>query len=167
MPQSSDTSTGTGTSIAIGAVIFDLDGTLVDSSSEIHAALAAAFREAGIDALTLSEVERLIGRGVRSLVERALDMRGADAAMGDPMVEAFDAHYARTVGTTASLFPGALEGLCALRAAHYPLSVVTNKPRAFTETLLATLDVLEFFTAVVAGDDGVARKPAGDMLLAA
>jgi phosphoglycolate phosphatase len=148
-------------------VIFDLDGTLVDSAGEIHVALARAFDDRGLEPLSKAQVERLIGRGVRSLVERALAVRGADAATSDSMVEAFDAHYARTVGTTASLFPGAFDGLRVLRGAHCPLSVVTNKPRAFTETLLAKLDVLEFFTAVVAGDDGVARKPAGDMLLAA
>jgi len=149
------------------AIIFDLDGTLVDSAGEIHAALAGAFGERGIEPVSKAEVERLIGRGVRSLVERALAMRGADAAPVHQMVEAFEAHYARTVGSEAVLFPGVLEGLRKLRAAGRKLAVVTNKPRAFTETLLAKLGILEFFAACVAGDDGVARKPAGDMLVAA
>jgi phosphoglycolate phosphatase len=149
------------------AVIFDLDGTLVDSAGEIHAALAGPFDERGIAPLSKAEVERLIGRGVHSLVERALSMRGADGANVDEMVEAFEAHYARVVGTQARLFPGVLEGLRMLHAAPRKLSVVTNKPRAFTQVLLAKLAVLELFTAIVAGDDGVARKPAGDMLEAA
>ena len=148
------------------AAIFDLDGTLVDSAGEIHAALAGAFAGRGIEPLTKPQVERLIGRGVRSLVERALAMRGSDAD-GDEMVDAFEAHYARTVGTQAVLFPATLEGLRILRAARMKLAVVTNKPRAFTEALLAQLGILEFFDAVVAGDDGVARKPSGDMLVAA
>ncbi|HXF81035.1 MAG TPA: phosphoglycolate phosphatase [Usitatibacter sp.] len=149
------------------AVIFDLDGTLVDSAGEIHAALARTFDERGLEPLSSVEVERLIGRGVPSLVERALSMRGADAASVDEMVEAFEAHYARVVGTQAALFPGVLDGLRMLRAARCKLAVVTNKPRAFTEVLLARLSILEVFTAIVAGDDGVARKPAGDMLAAA
>lgn len=151
----------------IAAVILDLDGTLVDSAAEIEAALSLAFSKRGVEALSRPEVERLIGRGVRSLVERALAQRGLDAARADEMVEAFEAHYAGLVGTQAALFPGVLEGLRALRAAGRKLAVVTNKPRAFTEALLAQLGILEFFAAIVAGDDGVARKPAGDMLVAA
>ena len=151
----------------ITAVIFDLDGTLVDSAGEIHAALAAAFAERGLRTLPKVEVERLIGRGVRSLVERALAMRGAQAANVDGTVQAFEAHYAHTVGTQATLFPGALEGLRVLRAARVKMAVVTNKPRTFTEALLAKVGILEFFAAIVAGDDGVAAKPAGDMLAAA
>ena len=150
----------------LAAVIFDLDGTLVDSAGEIHAALAGALGERGIEPLSEREVERLIGRGVHSLVERALAMRGSEENVDD-MVAAFEAHYARTVGTRAALFPGAPEGLGILRAAQVKLAVVTNKPRAFTEALLAQLGILESFAAVVSGDDGVARKPAGDMLLAA
>ncbi|HSS29166.1 MAG TPA: phosphoglycolate phosphatase [Usitatibacter sp.] len=152
--------------MTFAAVIFDLDGTLVDSAGEIDAALAGAFAEREIEPLRKPEIERLIGRGVRSLVERALAMRGSDADAGE-MVEAFEAHYARTVGTQAALFPATLGGLRILRAARTRLAVVTNKPRAFTEALLAQLGILEFFDAVVAGDDGVARKPAGDMLVAA
>ncbi len=97
----------------------------------------------------------------------ALAARGADAANIGEMVESFEAHYARTVGTQATLFRGTLEGLRALRSAGRQLAVVTNKPRVFTETLLAKLGILEFFSAIVAGDDGVARKPSGDMLVAA
>jgi phosphoglycolate phosphatase len=153
--------------VKIEAVIFDLDGTLVDSAGEIHAALAGAFSERGIYPLSLAQVERLIGRGVRSLVERALEMRGAAAALADDTVESFEARYANTVGTRAVLFPGVVAGLRTLRAAQRKLAVATNKPRAFTETLLAKLGIVESFTAIVAGDDGVARKPAGDMLAAA
>ena len=148
------------------AVIFDLDGTLVDSAGEIQVALAGAFAENGIEPLSKGDVERLIGRGVRSLVERGLAMRGNHADV-EPVVQAFEAHYARTVGTQASLFPATLEGLRVLRAGGVRLAVVTNKPRTFTEALLAKLGILELFAAVVAGDDGVARKPAGDMLIAA
>jgi phosphoglycolate phosphatase len=164
MPSASPDSASAG---AIGAVIFDLDGTLVDSAGEIHEALARAFRERRLEPLARAEVERLIGRGVPSLVERALAMRAVDTANIDPMVRSFEAHYARIVGTGAMLFPGAVEGLRVLRDARRKLAVVTNKPRAFTQQLLASLGILEFFTAIVAGDDGVTRKPAGDMLVAA
>jgi phosphoglycolate phosphatase len=71
------------------------------------------------------------------------------------------------VGTQAELFPGVMPGLRLLRDAGYPMSVVTNKPRFFTERLLSRLDVDSLFAGIVAGDDGIRRKPHGDMLLAA
>ncbi len=82
-------------------------------------------------------------------------------------MERFEHHYAATVGTSATLYPGALAGLRQLRGAGMPIAVVTNKPRAFTLRLLDRLAVKELFAAIVAGDDGVRRKPHGDMLIAA
>jgi phosphoglycolate phosphatase len=149
------------------AVILDLDGTLIDTAGEIALALERALAELGRPALARASVEALIGRGVRSLVERALEGTPGDSVNIDRAVERFEHHYAATVGTTAALYAGALVGLQKLREARIPLAVVTNKPRAFTLRLLDRLAVREFFEAIVAGDDGVRRKPHGDMLLAA
>jgi phosphoglycolate phosphatase len=71
------------------------------------------------------------------------------------------------VGTDATLFAGVLPGLRRLAECGIAMSVVTNKPRFFTEMLLKRLEIDSFFTGVIAGDDGIARKPAADMLLAA
>lgn len=152
---------------SLRAVIFDLDGTLMDTAGEIATALARTFGEMGLPALPRKSVEALIGRGVPSLVERALAQVGAPDGDLHDAVERFEGHYARTVGTASDLFPGALTGLRALRARGIPMGVVTNKPRFFTEKLLRLAGVEEFFRAVVAGDDGIPRKPQGDMLLAA
>ena len=151
----------------IHAVIFDLDGTLVDTAGEIAVALNATFADAGLPALTGAAVEALIGRGVRSMVERALAQAGAAGRDLDEMVGRFEGHYAAVVGTRAELFPGAMRGLRRLEAAGYRMSVVTNKPRYFTERLLARLEVDRMFAGVVAGDDGIRRKPHGDMLVEA
>ena len=147
----------------IRAVILDLDGTLVDSAGEIAAALDATFFELGLPALPLERVQALIGRGVRSLVERAL---GGSGDL-DHAVRRFEAYYEKVVGTQATLFPGVMPGLERLHAARIPLAVVTNKPRSFTLKLLERLEIDRFLTAVVAGDDGHRRKPEGDMLIAA
>jgi phosphoglycolate phosphatase len=149
------------------AVIFDLDGTLIDTACEIDAALARTFSELGVPRLAAPEVEALIGRGVRSLVERALAKQGAPALDLDGAVERFEAHYAALVGTEAELFPGVREGLEMLHRDGLKLAVVTNKPRFFTLKLLQKTGVDAIFAAVVAGDDGIRRKPAGDMLVAA
>lgn len=149
------------------AVIFDLDGTLVSSACEIATALERTFRELGRMPLPLAEVEKLIGRGVPSLVERALRRDPRPAPLLADVVERFERHYGDTVGSEATLFPGALEALDLLEAASIPRAVVTNKPRIFTERLLVRLGVARRFGTVVAGDDGLPKKPAPDMLLAA
>jgi 2-phosphoglycolate phosphatase, prokaryotic len=148
------------------AIIFDLDGTLVDSAGEIAAALNTTLFELGLPSLSLERVQALIGRGVRALVERALAELGASQDV-DHAVNRFESHYEKVVGSQAQLYAGVLPGLDTLAAVHIPMAVVTNKPRAFTEKLLGRLQVDRFFAAVVAGDDGHRRKPAGDMLLAA
>ena len=150
------------------AVILDLDGTLIDTAGEIVAAMNRTLEEAGLATLAPKAIEALIGRGVRSLVERALvQVEGGALIQVDRAVERFEAHYAQTVGTDSRLFPGAMEGLRRLAAGGVALGVVTNKPRFFTEMLLEKAEVHGLMKAIVAGDDGIPRKPAGDMLLAA
>jgi phosphoglycolate phosphatase len=152
---------------SIRAVIFDLDGTLIDTASEIAVALERTFDELRLKALPKKAVENLIGRGVHSMVERALRQAGGGDLDIDAAVARFESHYEATVGTEAELFAGVREGIALLHERGYPLGVVTNKPRSFTEKLLDRLAVKGFFVAVIAGDDGMRRKPHGDMLAAA
>ena len=151
---------------SIRAVILDLDGTLVDTAEEIALALNEVLAELGLRVMSLEAATALIGRGVRSLVERAVEQGGAVTEL-DCAVEIFEANYERLVATRATLFPGVEDGLIAMRAAGLKLGVVTNKPRLFTERLLDYLGVAALFDTVVAGDDGLRRKPFGDMLAAA
>ncbi len=144
--------------------MFDLDGTLMDTACEIDEALARTFAEAGVPRLERRAVEALIGRGVRSLVERALAQQGAGSIDLDDAVRRFERHYDALVGTDAALFPGVLEGLRLLNDHGRRLAVVTNKPRSFTERLLKKAGIDSMMSAIVAGDDGIERKPAGDML---
>jgi phosphoglycolate phosphatase len=150
----------------IHAVMFDLDGTLADTAGEIATALNRTLADLGHAPLAQPEVTSLVGRGVRSLVERALAKAGVASGI-DAAVEKFEAHYAQTIATEAALYPGVEAALHRLREAGMPLGVVTNKPRVFTTLLLERFEILDFFEAVVAGDDGIPRKPHGDMLLAA
>jgi len=153
---------------SIRGIIFDLDGTLLDTAGEIVAAMNRSLEEMGLAPLEASRIQALIGRGVRSLVERALaEAHGGALIQVDRAVERFEAHYAQTVGTDARLFPGAMPGLKRFALAGIPMGVVTNKPRFFTEMLLERAEVKPLFKVLVAGDDGIARKPQGDMLEAA
>jgi len=155
------------TTNSIRAVIFDLDGTLVDTAGEIAVALNRTLEELGLASLEPRAVEALIGRGVHSMVARALAQSEGIAIDPERAVERFEAYYAQTVGTGARLFAGVLPGLRRFAQAGVAMSVVTNKPRFFTRMLLERLEVDGFFAGVVAGDDGIRRKPHGDMLLAA
>jgi phosphoglycolate phosphatase len=149
------------------AVIFDLDGTLMDTSAEIATALARTFTSLALPLLDKPTVEAMIGKGVRVLVERALARVGASGLDIDATLNRFEDEYEAIVGTDSRLFPGAREGMERLKAAGIPMGVVTNKPRLFTQKLLEDAGAMPFLTAVVAGDDGFTRKPAPDMLLAA
>lgn len=150
----------------IRAVILDLDGTLVDTAEEIALALNQTLAALGLAVISLEAATSLIGRGVHSLVERAVEQVGATADL-ERAVAMFEANYERLVTTRATLFPEVKEGLEAMRAAGLALGVVTNKPRLFTEKLLRHLGIEAMFDVVVAGDDGMRRKPFGDMLVAA
>jgi len=152
---------------SIRAVLIDLDGTLADTAGEIGLALTRTLEDFAIAPLRQAEVVALIGKGVRVLIERALVRRGVVGMDTEVVLEQFHDHYRETVATDARLYPGAREGIEMLRAAGRKLAVVTNKPRSYSERLLAYFDVATQFDALVAGDDGIAPKPAGDMLLAA
>jgi phosphoglycolate phosphatase len=109
-------------------------------------------------------VRKLIGRGAPSLVARALQLAGTGSQEVD--VEAtlgrFCAHYEQLYagdGSTATAFPGVLEGLRALHAAGLKLAVVTNKQRRFALQVLGRLGLVRWFEAVVGGDTSGQRKP--------
>jgi phosphoglycolate phosphatase len=134
--------------------VFDLDGTLVDSAPDIHAALDRLMGGLGRPPFAREEVVAMIGDGVRRLVERALAARGLPF---DPAtLAAFSADYAAVASRP---FPGIPEALAALQAAGWRLAVCTNKPAAATAALLGALGLAGRFAAVGGGDSFPVRKP--------
>lgn len=144
--------------------VFDLDGTLVDSAPDIHAALDRLMARLGLAPFGREEVKRMIGDGARALVERALAARGRpfDAAA----LEAFSADYTANAAVETRPFPGIPEALAALEAAGWRLAVCTNKPAAATAALLEALGLGGRFVAVGGGDSFPVRKPDPGHLLA-
>ena len=144
------------------AAIIDLDGTLLDTASDLAAAVNAMLAESGRPALPESRVASYVGKGAEIHVHRAMtdDPHGRlpEAELA-PALEAFKRHYARENGLRAAAYPGVVEGLERMRAIGLRLAVVTNKPEVFTGPLLERTGLVRHFEIVVAGDTLPRRKP--------
>ena len=139
------------------AVIFDLDGTLIDAAPDIASKLNSVLAADGHAPLTLAEVHTMIGDGAKVLVERAFAARGC--AMEPRHLEHLMAIYARDPVVDTVIYDGILPTLEALKAQGRPLGICTNKPMHATREVLAALDLTRFFGAVVGGDSTPYRKP--------
>lgn len=140
-------------------VIFDLDGTLIDSAADIHATANRVLAAEGLGALDLPTVRGFVGRGLPHLVSRLLAAHGVDdAARATRMVDAFARQYDHAVGLTA-VYPGVPEALARLRADGHVLGICTNKPASATRAVLRHLGLEDHFAAIVGGDSCAFRKP--------
>ena len=137
--------------------VFDLDGTLVDSAPDIHAALDRLMAGQRRPGFARPEVAAMIGDGVRVLVERAAAAR--DIAFSKALLARFTADYTARAAEATALFPGIPEALAALEQAGWALAVCTNKPAAATAALLGALGLEGRFAAVGGGDSFPVRKP--------
>ncbi|WP_299813112.1 phosphoglycolate phosphatase [uncultured Jannaschia sp.] len=140
------------------AIVFDLDGTLIDSAPGLRAAVGAMLAERGLPEPDLETVIGHIGRGAPTLVERSLRWAGADPSNHPGAVERFHDLYGADPHSGTTVYPGAREVLATLRAAGLKLGLCTNKAEAPTRDLLATLP-LGPFDAVAGGDSLSERKP--------
>jgi len=153
-------------------VLFDLDGTLLDTAADISVALNRALSELRLSNFAESEVRALIGRGMAMLIERAVARLAVagEAADAARLLERFRFHYERISAgdeMRARAYPGVSDGLDALRALGLQIAVVTNKPRELTVGLLTRLGLARWITAVVGGDSGLKPKPHPEPLLRA
>jgi phosphoglycolate phosphatase len=146
------------------ALLFDLDGTLIDSSDDLSRALNAAFTEHGLAALSREQVEPLIGQGASALIERALRTSGQYhlVANTDHLLISFSQRsheiYDRGRSSTRA-YPFALEALRELNSMGVRLALVTNKGRDLSIKALQIINAESFFSAIVGGDTCPRRKP--------
>jgi phosphoglycolate phosphatase len=147
-------------------LVFDLDGTLVDSAADIAAAANAMLAELGAPALDLPQIKRMIGDGTPKLMERVLAASGLSIAVAEIMPR-FMVFYDRYATQQVTLYPGVRETLRGLSTAGYQLGVCTNKPTNATHAVLAAAGIGDLFRAVIGGDALPHRKPQPEPLWAA
>ena len=160
------------TDTRLRAVLFDLDGTLVDTLPDIAAAMNAALAEMGLRTLDAERIGSFVGKGPRTLALRVLDEQPTlDAverkARIDTLLGAYVKNYEPRVGRQSSLYSGVTETLESLAAQGLQLAVVTNALQHLAEAILARFDLARFMTLVIGGDRVAQGKPHPEALLTA
>lgn len=143
------------TAVRVRPLVFDLDGTLIDSRGDIAAACNFALRSAGRPPLSVAEIGAFVGNGSTSLLENTAGIDRADAGF-EALIGHFGQYYVAHPTVFSTLLPGALE---ALKLPGRARALCTNKPRAVTERVLEGLSLGRYFAVVVAAGDCESLKP--------
>jgi phosphoglycolate phosphatase len=140
-------------------LVFDLDGTLVDSVPDLRAALNEMLRERGRPPLTLPQVKRMVGDGAPAMVARALAATGSGGTdAGGALARFLEIYEANPVRLTR-LYPGVRRILIELRQRGYGTAICTNKPQRATIAVIDGLGLSDLFDGVAGGDRYAVRKP--------
>lgn len=146
----------------IRLILFDLDGTLVDSVPDLAWCAGRMMQDLGLPEPGEEAARRWVGNGVERFVKRVLS--GEMNAEPDPDLfarglEVFQQLYARHISDRSVLYPGVVEALERLAATQIHLACVTNKPEPFTSDLIAAMGLDSYFELVVAGNTTARKKP--------
>jgi phosphoglycolate phosphatase len=140
------------------AMLFDLDGTLIDSKIDIADATNAIIERLGGQTLPRDLINRFVGRGVRDLVKNALaKVPHVDI---EQALATFNAHYLKHCCDHTRFYPGVENTLAELRVRGIGLAVLTNKPQKFADKILVGLGATGWFGAVIGAEEGSPHKPA-------
>lgn len=142
-------------------VVFDLDGTLVDTAPDLIATLNALFEREGIDPVPFLQARQFIGGGARKLIERGLAANGRalTTAEADRLYAVYVSSYEARIAELSRPFPGVERALDALAARGFRLAVCTNKLERLSVKLLDALDLSRRFAAICGQDTFGVQKP--------
>ncbi|WP_428672603.1 phosphoglycolate phosphatase [Roseibium sp.] len=140
-------------------LIFDLDGTLIDSAPDLHAASNRMLAREDRPSLSLETVRSFIGNGIPTLVDRVMAASDLDKGERDRLIAEFVTDYNARATELTRPYPGVVDALRKFRDLGLRLAICTNKPVGPTETILDDLGLAEFFSAIVGGDSFPERKP--------
>jgi len=141
-------------------LVFDLDGTLIDSKKDLVEAVNAALGQFGLPSQPENRIASYIGDGAAMLVKRALAADGADPSLAPATLEAFLAYYREHKLDHTRVYPGVLEELATLRdSLPVKMAVLTNKPVRASEEICAGLGLAPFFFSIYGGNSFSTKKP--------
>jgi phosphoglycolate phosphatase len=141
----------------LALIIFDLDGTLIDSSVDITNALNYALEPYGFKPLTVSDTIMMVGEGITRLIEKIVGDK--DAALKADVMHRFLEHYEDHILDSTREYPGVRETLERLHSGNYRKAVISNKRESLSRMVLSGLGLLHFFDIVVGSDTTPERKP--------
>lgn len=153
--------------MALTTLIFDLDGTLIDSAPDLRTACNKLLQRENRREITLAETKKFVGNGAAKLVARAF------AATGEPVEESelvaltqdFLAFYDGHEADETQTYPSVMETLQKLKEQGYRMALCTNKPQQPTQNLVKQLGLESFFEVIIGGDQVGKKKPDPEMLL--
>jgi len=142
-------------------VVFDLDGTLVDTAPDLAQSMNAVLAAHGRGHVPLEHVRHMVGQGARVLMARAMEATGApaDGAQLDALYDQFLEHYLAHIADLSQPFPGMVAQLERCRDAGYQMGICTNKPESASLLLLEELELTGYFGSVIGGDTLEVKKP--------
>lgn len=142
-------------------IVFDLDGTLVDTAPDLVGALNVAMVAERLPAISLETTKSLVGAGARALVERGLAHHGRNVSKErvDYLVGVMLEAYEQAIANHSAPYPGVLDALLDLKSQGWRFAVCTNKPERYAVKLLRELKMMHWFEAVCGGDTFAFKKP--------
>ena len=148
---------------AFDAILFDLDGTLVDSVADVAVAVNRLLESLGRRRLTEEETKEVVGWGAPAMMEKAFALTGEPLAKDDlaGIIAGYLDFYKDRPAVKTTIYPGVVETLEKLKESGFRLGVCSNKPHVMTVLVLQALDLDRFFDAATGGDNVPHRKPDG------
>ena len=142
-------------------IVFDLDGTLIDTAPDLIDSLNHALSGEGFGAVDQAQIGAHVGRGGRAMIERvfALSQRRFDPEIVERHHEVFVEHYAAGIPGRSRPYPGVLEAIARAKEAGYVFAICTNKPEGMAVSLVERLGLSDLFGAICGGDTFAFRKP--------
>jgi len=145
-------------------LLFDLDGTLLDTAPDLYATLNHCLKTAGRDPVTLESVKHMVGQGAVVLLKRGLVATGGmvEEEEFQNLVDLFFSHYGDNLSDHSIPYEGMQDCLDILKEQGHSLSVCTNKPYGFAKQILDDFNLSSYFDALTGGDSFDIRKPHPD-----
>lgn len=147
-------------------IVFDLDGTLIDSAPDIGGIANSVLSRRGLEPITLAQTRDFVGNGPGVFIQKMRGARGLPDSQQDALLSEFMASYDTAVDLTQP-YPGVVAALEGLSDSGHRLGICTNKPIRPTMTVLRHLDLVQYFETFVGGDSLAVHKPHPDPLHAA